>query len=242
LAGRHLARRLLPGDAARYLAGMDGNSVFDIAFLTFLKTFVDVHHSIYPTVPPQGVYFEALVERTFRAIHKPLTVIRSGGVNQPRYDIQIEGHRISLKTETGIGTKRNLINITKLCTTEREPWNADTLKARVVEHLGRYDTILMLRAVWEAGLVRYQLVEIPVSLLQLLGNCEPKPVGRRSGRQSLGADVLHEGHVAFHVHFDGSDGKCQIRGLRVEDCKLLLEWEKLREPSIVPPNLQTLEP
>lgn len=77
--------------------------VFDI-----LKTFVDVHHSIYPTVPPQGIYFEALVERTFRAIHKPLTVVRAGGVNQPRYDIEFEGHRISLKTETGLGNEAAL--------------------------------------------------------------------------------------------------------------------------------------
>jgi hypothetical protein len=213
---------------------MDDSSVFDAGFLTFLKTFVDVHHSIYPTVPPQGIYFEALVERTFRAIHKPLTVITSGGVNQPRYDVQIEGHRISLKTETGLGTKRDLINITKLCTAEREPWDAETLKARAIEHLGRYDIILMLRAIWSAGLVRYQLVDIPVALLRLLTNCGPAPVGRRAGRRSLGADVLHEGRIAFHVHFDGSDGKCQIRGLRVEDCKLLLEWEKVREPSAVP--------
>ena len=113
---------------------VETGGIFDPGFLTFLKTFVDVHHSIYPTVPPQGIYFEALVERTFRAIHKPLTVIRGGGVNQPRYDIQFEGHRISLKTETGLGTKRHSINITKLCTTEREPWEAETLKTRAVEH------------------------------------------------------------------------------------------------------------
>jgi len=85
---------------------MAGSNIFGPGFLEFLKTFVDVRHSIYPTVPPQGIYFEALVERTFRAIHKPLTVVKSGGVNQPRYDIQFEGHRISLKTEAGLGTKR----------------------------------------------------------------------------------------------------------------------------------------
>ena len=218
---------------------MDDSSVFDVEFLTFLKTFVDVHHSIYPTVPPQGIYFEALVERTFRAIHKPLTVITSGGVNQPRYNVQIEGQRISLKTETGIGTKRSLINITKLCTAEREPWDAETLKTRAIEHLGRYDLILMLRAIWSAGRVYYQLVDIPITLLRLLAECEPVPVGRRVGRRSLGADVFYEGHLAFHVHFDGSDGKCQIRGLRVEDCILLLEWEKLREPSALPVITET---
>jgi hypothetical protein len=208
---------------------MDEDDLFNPGFLLALKSFVDVHHSIYPTVPPQGIYFEALVERTFRAIHKPVTVITAGGTNRPRYDIQVDNTRISLKTETGMGTKRDFINITKLCTTEREPWDAETLKTRAMAHLSRYDVILMLRTIWGKDLILYQLIDIPVSLLRLLDGCEPKPVGRRAGRQSLGAEVMREGHVAFHIHFDGSDGKCQIRGLRVADCKLLVQWEKKRQ-------------
>jgi hypothetical protein len=215
---------------------VEANTIFDPGFLTFLNTFVDVHHSIYPTVPPQGIYFEALVERTFRAIHKPLTVIKAGGVNRPRYDIQFEGHRISLKTETGLGTKRHLINITKLCTTERDPWEPDTLKTRALEHLSRYDIILMLRAIWELQTMRYQLVDIPVDLLRSLAGCKPEPVGKRVTRRSLGADVVRDGQTLFRVHFDGSDGKCQIRNLRMQDCELLLEWEKLREPTAIMPG------
>lgn len=111
-----------------------------------LRISVDLHHQLYPAVPPQGIYFEALVERTFREINKPMTVIKVGGTTQPRYDILFEGHRISLKTETGKGTKSGSITITKLCATEKEPWTADSLKARAVAHLGRYDTILLLRA------------------------------------------------------------------------------------------------
>jgi hypothetical protein len=199
-----------------------------------------LHHSIYPTVPPQGIYFEALVERTFRAIHKPLTVIRAGGVNQPRYDIEFEGYRISLKTETGLGTKRHSINITKLCTTGRDPWEAETLKTRALEHLSRYEIILMLRAIWEPQTMRYQLVDIPVELLRLLAGCEPAPVGRRVTRRSLGADVVRDGETLFRVHFDGSDGKCQIRNLRMRDCTLLLEWEKLREPTAIMPGAEDL--
>ncbi len=208
---------------------MGEDVLFNPGFLLALKSFVDVHHSIYPAVPPQGIYFEALVERTFRAIHKPFAIITPGGTNQPRHDIFVEGIKISLKTETGIGTKSDSISITKLCTTEREPWDAPTLKGRALEHLSRYDVILMLRAIWTKELVRYQLVDIPVSLLRLLANCEPVPDGKRTGRQSLGADVFREGRLAFHVHFDGSDGKCQIRGLRVADCNLLQEWEKKRQ-------------
>ena len=208
---------------------MKDDELFNPGFLLALKSFVDVHHSIYPVNPPQGIYFEALVDRTFRAVNKPVTVIAAGGTNQPRHDIQVDGVRISLKTETGIGTKPDAISITKLCTTEREPWDGETLKARVVEHLSRYDIILMLRTIWGEDLVSYQLVDIPVDLLRLIAKCDPEPVGKRAGRQSLGADVYREGHVAFHVHFDGSDGKCQIRNLRVDDCKLLKKWEKKRE-------------
>lgn len=212
------------------------SNIFDPGFLTYLKTFVDVHHSLYPTVPPQGIYFEALVEKAFRETNKPLTAVESGGVNQPRYDIAFEGHRISLKTETGLGTKHDLINITKLCTTEREPWDAPTLTARAMDHLSRYETILMLRAIWGKERMSYQLVDIPIPLLRLLGNSSPHPVGKRAGRRSLGADVVQNGEVLFRVHFDGSDGKCQIRNLRVGDCKLLLQWEKLRERAALTPT------
>lgn len=195
---------------------------------------MDVHHSLYPTVPPQGIYFEALVEKAFRETNKPLTDVETGGVNQPRYDISFEGHRISLKTETGLGTRANLINITKLCTTERDPWDAATLTERAMDHLSRYDVILMLRAIWGRDRMSYQLVDIPVDLLQLLGASSPQPVGRRSGRRSLGADVMRNEEIAFHVHFDGSDGKCQIRNLRLADCTLLMRWEKLRERVLTP--------
>src|SRR5882672_415586 len=101
-------------------------SIFEPGFLLALKTAVDMHHAIYPSHPPMGVYFEALVEKAFREINKPLVEIKKGGVTAPRYDLQFEGRRISLKTETGAGTKPALINITKLCTTETEPWDAET--------------------------------------------------------------------------------------------------------------------
>jgi hypothetical protein len=209
------------------------DSIFEPGFLYFLRVSVDLHHQLYPAVPPQGIYFEALVERTFREIHKPMTVIRVGGATQPRYDILFEGHRISLKTETGKSTKPDRITITKLCTTEKEPWTADSLKARALAHLARYDAILMLRTIWTSDFMHYQLVDIPVNLLGLIETADPHPVGRREGRRSLGADVLFGNEIAFRVHFDASDGKCQIRGLRVSDCRLLSEWDKERPPTAI---------
>jgi Type II site-specific deoxyribonuclease len=209
---------------------VSASKVFADDFLIALRALVNVHHSIYPRIPPQGIYFEALVEDAFRTIKKPFTLIEATGRNQPKYDLLVEDAKISLKTETGLGTDPDLISITKLCTTEREPWTPEALTKRTTDHLSRYDLLLMLRAVWEDPLIHYQLVEIPTDLLRLIETADLKPVGRRAGRQSLGADVYRAGEAIFHVHFDGSDGKCQVRNLRVKDCNVLLEWDlKIRD-------------
>lgn len=199
------------------------SGIFSEGFLIAIKAMIGVHHSIYPDVPPQGIYFEALVERAFKRTKTPFTIIEAGGRNQPRHDLLVEDHRISLKTETGVVTRKQRITITKLCTTEREPWDAPTLTARVLEHLSRYDIILMLRAIWDAPLIHYQLLEIPVSLLTHIKDATFAPVGRR--QRSLGADIIHRGEIVFHVHFDASDRKCSVRNLRIEDCAVLEEWD-----------------
>ena len=137
---------------------------------------------------------------------------------------------MSLKTETGLGTDPAQISITKLCTTEREPWEPKILAERAMEHLSRYHLILMLRAIWQDAMIHYQLLEIPIDLLELIGSADLRPVGRRPGRQSLGADLYRGDEFVFHVHFDGSDGKCQVRNLHVKYCNLLLDWDlKIRD-------------
>jgi Type II site-specific deoxyribonuclease len=202
--------------------------IFTPDFIVTLRGLIGIHQSIYPRTPPQGIYFEALVEEAFRRIKKPVTVVEPGGRNQPRHDLLVENAGISLKTETGDSTRPGQITITKLCTTEREPWEARVLIGRVMEHLSRYDVILMFRAVWEPNAIHYQLVEIPVEKLRLIAAASLGPVGHRGGRQSLGADVTDQGQKIFRVHFDASDGKCSVRGLDVERCVVLEAWDVRR--------------
>ena len=201
------------------------HEAFPSDFIVTLRGLVGIHQSIYPLTPPQGIYFEALVEEAFRRIKKPVAIIEAGGRNQPRHDLLVENMRIPLKTETGASTDPKQIVITKLCTTERDPWEPRSLVRRVMDHLGRYDMFLMFRAVWETRAIHYQLVEIPVETLRLIKGVTLQTVGRRAGRQSLGADVIRAGARIFHVHFDASDGKCQIRNLGVEHCVMLEEWD-----------------
>lgn len=206
----------------------DYRQIFTPDFIVTLRGLIGIHQSIYPQTPPQGIYFEALVEEAFRRIKKPVAVIEPGGRNQPRHDLLVENTRISLKTETGDNTKREQITITKLCTTEREPWEPTVLVGRVMEHLSRYDVIIMLRAVWDMHVIHYQLVEIPVEKLRLIETVNLEAVGHRRGRQSLGADITEQGVKICRVHFDASDGKCSVRGLRIEHCLILEEWDVRR--------------
>src|SRR5207247_892810 len=121
----------------------------------------------------------------------------------------------------------NQISITKLCTTEKGDWTSDALIQHALTHLSRYEGILMLRAIWvRKNIIDYQLVEIPLALLRKMEGCTALPVGRRMGRPSLGFDVLEQGDVLFHIHFDGADGKCRLRGLRVDRCIKIAEWEQ----------------
>lgn len=149
------------------------------------------------------------------------------------HDLEVEGLRISLKTETGFGTRPDRISITKLCTTEREPWTATVLSSRVMNHLSRYDEILMLRAIWDTPLIHYQVVVIPMKVLRLIETADLKPVGRPLRRQSLGADVFHGEEKLFHVHFDGSDGKCQIRNLNLTACDVVAAWDVVIQPESI---------
>jgi len=205
---------------------MDSQSAFPPDFLDALRSLVNQHHLLYPRIPPRDIFFESLVERAFKNVSKPFRLIERTARNAPKHDLDIGDARISVKSETGEGTKSDLISITKLCTTERNPWEASALVARAIEHLSQYELILMLRAVWNLPVIHYQVVEIPALLLKRIEGTALVAVGKRKERRSLGADILDDqGEILFHVHFDASDGKCQIRNLPVAACRLLREWD-----------------
>lgn len=83
----------------------------------------------------------------------------------------------------------------------------------------------MLRAIWERPVIHYQLVDIPVKLLKFMEKANLEIVGGRKGRKSLGAEVNRKDKKVFYITFDGSDGKCSIRGLAVTDCQMLHTWD-----------------
>src|SRR5438445_12706254 len=114
---------------------MPPNTVlFSPAFLQKLREWIKTHHSVYPHVPPQGIYFESLVERAFLLSGWPRDQVVLTNPNSPRADLTVGTVRLSLKTETGAITRRNSISITKLCTTETGTWDSVSLIEHTIAH------------------------------------------------------------------------------------------------------------
>src|SRR5437870_13685775 len=53
-----------------------------------IRTLIYQHHTVYPHLPPQGIYFESLVERAFRITGKPFTPIEPSTPNMPAHDLR----------------------------------------------------------------------------------------------------------------------------------------------------------
>ena len=102
-------------------------------FIAKLRAWIATHHTVYPHLPPQGIYFESLVERAFLRTGWPRDQVILTHPNSPRADITVGETRLSLKTETGNVTRRRLISITKLCTTETGEWTSDALIRHALE-------------------------------------------------------------------------------------------------------------
>jgi hypothetical protein len=200
--------------------------LFGPMFLEKVQGLVQKHHTIYPRLPPQGVFFEALVEQAFILSGWARHEVILTTPNSPQHDLLVGTARLSIKSETGKATRREKISITKLCTTETGEWTVIALVKHAVAHIERHDRMLMLRAIWKSRVFDYQLVEIPIDLLKRMKDAQFDQVGVRRGRRSVGGDVVIEGEIVFHVHFDGADGKCQVRSLLMSRCKLLREWSQ----------------
>jgi hypothetical protein len=200
--------------------------IFTDRFLSAVQSLIERHHTIYPRLPPQGLFLEAIVEQGFHLAGWSHCDVIPTTPNSPQHDLSVGGVRLSIKSETGKATKATKISITKLCTTETGNWDAGSLVAHAIAHINRCDRMLMLRAIWRDRAFDYQLVEIPLQLLSRMRGTEFFEVGKRHGRRSLATDIMDGGQKLFRVHFDGADGKCQIHGLLVDLCALLRTWEQ----------------
>jgi hypothetical protein len=200
--------------------------IFTKTFVSAVQSLIERHHTIYPRLPPQGLFFESLVEQAFHLAGRSRDEVIPTTPNGPWHDLSVNGVKLSIKSETGKVTNPTKIGITKLCTTETGEWNSAALIAHTIAHINRHDRMLMVRTIWQEASFDYQLIEIPLDLLKRMATADFSEVGNRRGRRSIGADVMEGSERLFRVHFDGSDGKCQIHGFPVDRCRMLRKWSQ----------------
>jgi hypothetical protein len=80
--------------------------IFSKDLLASIKMLVYQHHTVYPQLPPQGIYFESLVERAFRITGKPFTAIEPSTPNAPAHDLMIDGHRLRSRLKRALERRR----------------------------------------------------------------------------------------------------------------------------------------
>ncbi len=157
---------------------------------------------------------------------------------EPGYDIEVDGVKYSLKTQADSQIRDNRIHLTKLMEAAGIQSFQDTRDnvrytlEHILPHLLEADRMLVLRAFDEPeGVVRYELVEIPMSLLLRVGDVKAEDFSEPTEKKrTTHAWVCLDDIRAFSLYFDGSDEKIQIQHLRSELCWQHACWRVNREP------------
>lgn len=75
--------------------------------------------------------------------------------------------------------------------------------------------------------VEYQLVEIPVALLNRVASLAPADFSPRTAQGGSTARVKNGAEVVFSLRLDGSDGKITISNLKLSECVVHGTWKFL---------------
>lgn len=149
----------------------------------------------------------------------------------PGADLVLGEARFSLKTEASKSIRSEKITISKLTEArwirnENEAGLAQQSSRKLNEHLKGYDRIVMLRAFYlKTAQVKYNLVEIPHSLLSLAAQVEAQDIVLSRGNSGGGSAVIRQnGQAVFTIKFDGSVEKVTITNLLVNQCTTHATW------------------
>lgn len=153
----------------------------------------------------------------------------------PGYDIEIEGQRISLKTEASRAIKSDTLHISKFMELGGGKWGSNPkdligLREQFFEHTTQYQRILVLRKLPDiASGPHYELVEIPMVLLRESRNgvFEMKLNSTQKGTKPGYCYVKDlAGKLKFALYFDGGgERKLQIKSLDKQHCEVHADWQ-----------------
>jgi len=154
----------------------------------------------------------------------------------PGHDVTVGSERISLKTQADRNLRLKVVNIHKFMELGRGNW-ADNpndliqLRDQYLAHLHGYDRVLILRNTAyptpASPYWRYELLEIPVSLLQEAahGELEMMLDSRQTPKPGY-CYVVDATGPAFRLYFDGgTERKLKVQNIRRDLCIVHATWE-----------------
>lgn len=149
------------------------------------------------------------------------------------HDVIIGLTKYSLKTQADKGIKKDFIWISKYMELGKGEWgdkpeHLKTLLLSFLDHLKESDKILILRCLQKAPNWKYELVEIPKTLLEKSEFGELKMMAQSNQMPKPGYCTVTDenGLQDFQLYFDGgSERKLQVKALRKSLCNIIGEWE-----------------
>lgn len=206
----------------------ENSDLFSECVLRELGDTIRVHHCFSREAFSKDK-FEYALERSFILCGQEARLLDKGN---PGADIEVDGVRISLKTQADKAIKLDRIHISKWMEMGKGEWTDKPkqllgLRQRFLKHMEGYARIVVLRRLVVSDDFRYELVEIPKNLLleengkyvmQLNSKQMPKPGSYQVFNES--------GQLKFELYFDaGSERKLQVRNLDKSNCVVHAEWQ-----------------
>lgn len=170
--------------------------------------------------------FEFAFEAALNVAGVPAQLVKSR--TNRGHDITIRGIPVSLKTEAAANIKDESIHISKWMELGRGEWKLPLLRDLFLEHMRSYDRVFTLRRLKDVGTkCRYELVEIPKTLLLEAANCELEACtnSKQNPQPGYGYVKDADGQLMYALYFDGgTERKLQIKHLRKDLCKVHATW------------------
>jgi hypothetical protein len=230
----HWLQRVVHVFSADHDFQLSETDLFDETTLQNFGDAIRVHHSFSSEPFSKDKFEYVLVSVLKMSGHTASLALKCN----PGHDATTDGVRLSLKTQADKGIKEGIIWISKFMELGKGVWGDNPndlvgLRDQFLEHMKAYDRILTLRTLTKAPKWKYELVEIPKSLLIKAKDGELKMMSDSKQYPKPGyCHVRNDaGETIFDLYFDGgTERKLQIKNLNKSFCSVHATWEFIIPP------------
>lgn len=198
------------------------SDLFDETTLQNFGDAVRIHHA-FSAEPFTKDKFEYVLVKVLELGGHKASLASKGN---PGHDVTVGDTRLSLKTQADRGIRSDVLWISKFMELGKGRWgdrlsDLDGLRSQFLAHMKNYDRIFSLRALERKPQWRYELVEIPKSILQRAREGELQLMSE--SKQSPKPGYCHvrgqDGSTMFDLYFDGgTERKLQVKNLDKKLC------------------------